>query len=164
LRQFRIVARYAIAFQKEIAELGPGYYDCPSNCTRPNADMRRGCPTCEYTIREILFKEDARAHILEGLPDFKYLRQWPLEALYADVAHIASVSAEAGKGYRRSWTVLTRRLVDIYRDEASRYRRAENWGMWVEMKELRGEVRAAAAGPDHKSLGPKPSKYEDGGE
>lgn len=98
--------------------------------------MRRGCPDCEYQIQWALMLEELADEIRRTMPKWKDADRWPLTELLNAVNDAAGLDAEVrGRGYGRKWSIVTARLVDVYRDESSKPRRIQLWNMEQELKD-----------------------------
>jgi hypothetical protein len=113
-----------------LEELDSSYDNCGTGfCDRPDADVARGCPDCLVTTLLAELRDDCLqqfddvAAAREHRPSDKW--PWTFERLQQDVAIISNADASVGnKGHSPSWTVRTRSLVSILRDERYKAERA----------------------------------------
>lgn len=114
-----------------MVKLDPSYDGCPTSCTRPERDQRRGCPDCEVTRLYEECLEDLRAAMADaaeekGLPRW-YRWPWTLQKILQDVGAVGAMDARVnGEGYDGGWTVPQRRLVSILREERASLRRSKD--------------------------------------
>lgn len=126
-----------------LADLDSSYDGCPTACTRPEADMRRGCPDCEVNVlwNELLADIDEE---LDAFRKRKEMRRdaklkWSVNKLISDVGVAGSMDARVnGEGYDENWTTPQRRLVSILREERYSLRKSKD-------KELLKELKAGAS-------------------
>lgn len=145
LRRFRIVCRKKLYFERRIYKLGPAYYGCsspPTDCTGPKSDIRNGCPRCEYTVQRKIFEVETQKLLKRNSPGPKANAEWPLKYLLDAVNTVSRSHVMARKGYERNWSVLTARLVEIYRDEVSKMRAADAWNREQEYEAQMEAIRA----------------------
>ncbi len=128
---FRIVARRSLYFHKRIAELGPTYAGCPTNCTRREQDRFAGCPRCEYQIQRKGFERECKAELEKVAMRLDDTERWPLEHLLDALSLVAS--AASTKGIGRKWTVPFAKLVAIYRDEKAKMKAVEDWRLKLKL-------------------------------
>lgn len=135
VRRFRVVARKSIYFHKRVHKLGPGYYNCPSDCTRKQADMRNGCPTCEYMIQWNGFKAECEKEIAKNSPGPQADIDWPVSLILHYLNDVSTFDTQVrGKGYNPNWTVTTLALIGVYRDELQKSRAEDDWNREQEAK------------------------------
>jgi hypothetical protein len=133
-RRFRIVARKYIYFHRAVYKLGPGYANCPTDCTRRDADMANNCPKCEYQHRWKLFEKECEAEIAKKSPGPAADAEWPMSLVLRYLNEVADAdSAYGGKRIKPTWTVLMSQLVRIYRDEIAKARAEDDWNRKEEM-------------------------------
>lgn len=76
------------------------------------------------------FREDAWEEIRKGCARYTDLLRWPLDEVLNAVNAAASMDQSVNrKGEGRDWTVVTSRLVAIYREEMAKPRRIDLWNM-----------------------------------
>lgn len=124
VNRFRVVARKCIYFQKRVAKLGPGYFDCnekQNSCTRRrDAKPEQGCPNCEYTIQYKIFIRELDNEIRRlKRTTWAGNHKWPNPKLIRLVSEIASISGST-KTRDGNWTVVIDTLVSVYRDESAK--------------------------------------------
>jgi len=125
LRRFRIVVRRSLYFERTIYKLGPTYLNCPANCSGPKADRKHGCPKCEYQIQRKAWISDVERELKDTATEPHENEDWPLAYL---IDTINTISVAANQKWRaRQFTVVTAKLVSIYRDEISKMRASDSW-------------------------------------
>lgn len=115
-----------------MAKKGPGYLTCGgdrSQCTGRKADPRNGCPTCEYTIQEKIFRQelDTKLKFMKR-GTRKGMRKWPSSVLVATANEIAGISASSKK-IKPNWPIPVVILVSIYRDELRKRKVVANFNL-----------------------------------
>lgn len=127
---FRIVCERTIEHAYALEELDSSYDNCGTIfCDRPEANVKQGCPECLVTTLVQELKDDcetAFANFAETSgqkSDHVWL--WTFPKLQQDVAVISGIDASVGsKGYDPNWTVRTKSLISILRDERYKAQRA----------------------------------------
>jgi hypothetical protein len=108
-----------------MAKKGPQYLNCnerQTSCTRRQAQPRKGCPTCEFTIQFKIFTTELEKE-LKKLPKGtrKGARRWPISMLLETVSEIATLSHRyKDKPFPNNWAVPVTMLIGVYRDEAGK--------------------------------------------
>jgi hypothetical protein len=127
---FRISCERIIAHTYTLEELDSSYDNCGTIfCDRPEADVARGCPECLVTTLTTELKEDCQIAFANLAATREYSTtdpwRWTFDKLQQDVSIISNVDASVGgEGYSPDWTVRTKTLVSILRDERYKAQRA----------------------------------------
>jgi hypothetical protein len=89
------------------------------------------CDECPVTEANREFKESAAALLAKRVfkgKDSSLEYRWSLDSLIRTVEQIAGFAADAGEtGTGENWTVVTARLVSIFRHEQYKARRIDDW-------------------------------------
>lgn len=142
---FRAVCWALIAHNERLAKLeeeDPRFADCPSFCSRPEQDMKRGCPDCPVTMLAGELEEEVEEEF-QTIAErrgfgFGHVWKWSFRKLRADVDTIAALEAAHGDaGTNPRWTIRERILVSHLRALRSLHRR-------LEAKRLRDELKSGA--------------------
>jgi hypothetical protein len=144
-----VVAWKLTVHNDALCELDGSYDACPTNCTRPERDQKRGCPECavsqmyEQTVEEVGEELEKLARD-RGYPD-GHKWKWSLDKLMQDVGTISSIDASVdGSGYRGEWPVNVKSMVMILREERASLRRAK---LAEKEQEIERERNAAGRRP-----------------
>lgn len=127
----------------DLEEEDPRFADCPSFCSRPEADMKRGCPDCPVQMMFAETEEEVAeefANIAERR-GFERSHRWPysFRQLNADVDLISSLdAAQGGSGSNPKWTVRQKILVSHLRALRSLHNRIETKRRIREARERAG--------------------------
>jgi hypothetical protein len=140
--RLRIYARQIDYFYRHLRELDPVYVTCPARCLAPEADRKKGCPDCEYTIRyqrfkgnyhKLVAKEIKRDLIefngvdpkeAEAIAKDRVSAVWTFESMAEDYRAFSELEALAGTetgdrpgGHDPNWNVRTKTAIGIIREE-----------------------------------------------
>jgi len=118
-----------------VEERNPDFADCPLYCAddalRPVNDCRE-CPVAQATGA---FKTSCQEFLQERVYRGRQ-PPWSLERLIGTVEHIAATEAQAGEGgMHGDWTMVTARLVSIFRHERYKLRLIDDFNK----RQARGE-------------------------
>lgn len=154
--RFRIVARKFIYFQHRASKLGPSYHGCnerQSACTRRNADPRRGCPNCEWTVQWQTFLKELDAELSKVKGGTREgARRWPRKALLESVYQVIGLANKYKDSEGPNWTVVTSLLVSVFRDERAKKESIDQFNATQAIEQQREQVKG--------SRGPKPGEYD----
>lgn len=118
-------------FQKRISKLGPSYYSCNDRqigCTRRQAQPRRGCPNCEYTIQTKIFHKELDDELKKLKGTRKGAKRWPKKVLLDLVIDIGSL-ASSRKDIDPMWPLVTANMVSIYRSESAKIKAIDDFNI-----------------------------------
>jgi hypothetical protein len=104
-----------------MAKQGPQYLNCnerQSNCNRKQAQPRKGCPNCEFTIQYKIFIKELEKELKQlKTGTRKGAKRWPLQMLLEAVAEIATLSHRHKDHIPGHLSVPVVTLIGVYRDE-----------------------------------------------
>lgn len=97
-------------------------------CTRRNAEPRKGCPNCEYTIQTKLFHEelDKELRTIKG-GTRKGAKRWDRTFLLRMVVEIGSIASK--KTGDPDLPILTAMMVSMYRDESAKIQAIDGFNL-----------------------------------
>ncbi len=122
---FRVVAWQWLYYQRDRAEIyegNPDFADCPLYCDDKTLRPVAACHECPVAQATSTFKAQCR-ELLQERVFHRRPAAWSLETLLRTVEQVVDLDAEVERGrVNRMWTLVTARLVSIFRHERYKLR------------------------------------------